>query len=173
MGILAVEPHNVSAPSSRFPLVVRVELSMPCGRCRCSRCQCCGITTPTHGEDVDSANGEGLEHCHPRSRWEQRSSYSDPTLGQSQAPQMSLLVSGQPMGVSLDFPTSSLVRRSRRNRTASPNHLDNDGRRPNQRMRERMLNDSLWFMCSLDVQTTNSGTMRTASVLNRYMGLNR
>jgi len=110
-----------------------------------------------------------------RSRWKQRTSCSDPlpTLGQSQAPQMSLLVSGQPMGVSLDFPTPPRVHQSRRNRAGSPNHLDNDGPRSNQRMRERMLCDILWFMCALEVQTTNSGTMRTASVLNRYMGQNR
>jgi len=86
---------------------------------------------------------------------------------------MSSLVSSQFIGVSLDFPTLSRVHRSRRNGTGSPNHLDNDGRRPNRRTREWMLSDSHWFMCALEVQTTNGGTMRTASVLNQYMGRNR
>jgi len=80
------------------------------------------------------------------------------------------LVSGQFVGVSSKFPTSCLVRRSRRNGTGSPSHLDDDTRRPNQSVRERMLGDSNWFMCALEVQTTNSGTMGT---LNWYMDRNR
>jgi len=85
-------------------------------------------------------------------------------LGLSQTSRISSLVSGQLKGVSLSLPTPSLVRRSRRNGTGSPYHLDDDSRRSNQRMREWMLGDSHWFMCALEVQTTNSGTMRTASV---------
>jgi len=85
-------------------------------------------------------------------------------LGLSQTSRMSSLISGQLKGVSSSLPAPSLVRRSRRNGTGSPSHLGDDSRRPNQRMRGRMLSDSHWFMCALEVQTMNSGTMRTASV---------
>jgi len=91
-------------------------------------------------------------------------SQTHPPLGLSQTSRISSLVSGQLMAVSSSLPTPSLVRRNRRNGTGSPSHLDDDSRRPNQRMRERMLSDSHWFMCALEVQTTNSGTMRTASM---------
>jgi len=87
-------------------------------------------------------------------------------LGLSQTSRMSSLVSGQLMGV---FQRRLLLLYTGADETAQGRLITSmttveNSQRTRTRMRERMLSDSHWSMCALEVQVTNSWTMRTASV---------
>jgi len=77
---------------------------------------------------------------------------------------MSSLVSGQLMGVFQRRHLCTGADETAQTRLITSMTTVENSQRTRTRMRERMLSDSHWFMCALEVQTTNSGTMRTASV---------
>jgi len=86
------------------------------------------------------------------------------SLGLSQTSRMSSLVSGQLIGAFQRRHLCTGADETAQARLITSTTTVENSQRTRTRMRERMLSGSHWFMCALEVQTTNSGTMRTASV---------
>jgi len=143
-----VPPMRWIPASGLFTLVVRVEPSMqPLGK--------------------KLILGSRTLQCHSRFRRYNNKGHHSETLsplGLTQTSRMSPLASGQLIGQLQRRLLCTGADETAQVRLITSMTTVENSQRTRTRMRERILSDRHWFMCALEVQMTNSGRMRTASV---------